>query len=245
MFCPICKTEYRPGFTKCSDCGVDLVAHIPESEPAADANTNADVPTDSEGRELLWSGLSVHFYNALREALDSAGISHNDVDKEFGILPTFAQEAFLIWIEPRDRGAARSVLDKVLSSPDAVEQEDNEQFSTDSAKVNPFGLGRRIYNRAAGQETTESEDALSESDAPSEPVPDDIVEDFDPDDATAEVWSGDDQEMAEYLQTCLAGVGIGCVLHEDGGKTRALVLPASETRAREIVREIVEATPPQ
>jgi hypothetical protein len=29
MFCPKCKSEYRDGFYKCADCGVDLVAQIP------------------------------------------------------------------------------------------------------------------------------------------------------------------------------------------------------------------------
>ena len=28
MFCPVCKSEYRDGFTKCSDCGVDLVKQL-------------------------------------------------------------------------------------------------------------------------------------------------------------------------------------------------------------------------
>ena len=30
MFCPNCKTEYRPGFTRCADCGSDLVDRLPE-----------------------------------------------------------------------------------------------------------------------------------------------------------------------------------------------------------------------
>jgi hypothetical protein len=29
MFCPTCKAEYRPGFTRCPDCHVDLVGHLP------------------------------------------------------------------------------------------------------------------------------------------------------------------------------------------------------------------------
>ena len=33
MFCPQCKAEYRPGFTHCSDCDVDLVEKLPEEEP--------------------------------------------------------------------------------------------------------------------------------------------------------------------------------------------------------------------
>jgi len=35
MFCPKCKSEYRDGFYKCADCGVDLVAEVtpgPENE---------------------------------------------------------------------------------------------------------------------------------------------------------------------------------------------------------------------
>lgn len=31
MFCPRCKTEYRPGFARCSDCDVDLVRSFAES----------------------------------------------------------------------------------------------------------------------------------------------------------------------------------------------------------------------
>jgi hypothetical protein len=33
MFCPQCKAEYRPGFTRCSDCDVDLVERLPLEAP--------------------------------------------------------------------------------------------------------------------------------------------------------------------------------------------------------------------
>jgi hypothetical protein len=29
MFCPECRAEYRPGFTHCGDCNVDLVQELP------------------------------------------------------------------------------------------------------------------------------------------------------------------------------------------------------------------------
>ncbi len=32
MFCPLCKAEYREGFTTCADCSVPLVAEIPREE---------------------------------------------------------------------------------------------------------------------------------------------------------------------------------------------------------------------
>ena len=36
MFCPICRVEYLQGFTKCSDCGVELVAELPPKPPKAE-----------------------------------------------------------------------------------------------------------------------------------------------------------------------------------------------------------------
>ena len=33
MICPNCGTEYREGFTHCTDCDVDLIAPPPPSEP--------------------------------------------------------------------------------------------------------------------------------------------------------------------------------------------------------------------
>ena len=30
MWCPLCAAEYRPGFTQCADCLVDLVAEQPD-----------------------------------------------------------------------------------------------------------------------------------------------------------------------------------------------------------------------
>jgi Putative prokaryotic signal transducing protein len=34
MFCPSCRSEYRPGFTRCQDCDVKLVDALnPEPEP--------------------------------------------------------------------------------------------------------------------------------------------------------------------------------------------------------------------
>ncbi len=43
MFCPRCKAEYRPGFVRCSDCGVALIDRLPEPEGAP-----RDVLADAE-----------------------------------------------------------------------------------------------------------------------------------------------------------------------------------------------------
>ena len=38
MFCPNCRAEYRPGFTCCSDCDVDLVSKLSELDIHAEKN---------------------------------------------------------------------------------------------------------------------------------------------------------------------------------------------------------------
>jgi hypothetical protein len=61
MFCPLCRTEYREGFTTCSDCHVALVAQVPEDdEPGA--------------YHVLWKGENPEFQSMLVEELDSAKI---------------------------------------------------------------------------------------------------------------------------------------------------------------------------
>lgn len=252
MFCPNCKSEYRPGFTKCADCGVDLVAALPAGANTVDSN----IPRSDEGLELLWSGVSEALTDQIDAALEAAHITHKITDKEFGLLPNLAQSVNFVWIDPRDRTSSRAILANVLAGSGALEQE-SERYPPDGRRMNPLGLGRKIYPSDDGTSPL-LPDLLPDSrfDATSlfgsnasrgsnEPVPDDIVEDFDPDEATEEVWSCEDVKMAEYLRLCLAGVGIGCVLREDGGKSRVMVLPEAEKRAREIVREVVEGEPPK
>ncbi len=235
MFCPQCKVEYRFGFTKCSDCGVDLVERL---------NDDADVPINSEGLELLWSGVSRALSDRFHDALDAAHIFHKVTEKDFGLLPNLAQSVKLVWIDPRDRASSRSVLEHVLAGSGTAEGEP-ELTPPDTGRMNPFGLGRNVYSPPTRRDAPFESVSLVESDAPGEPVPDDIVGDFDPGDATAEIWSGGDAELPEYINASLTENGIACVTSEDGGQHHVKVLPADEARAKEIVREIVEESPPQ
>jgi hypothetical protein len=86
-----------------------------------------------------------------------------------------------------------------------------------------------------------------------------------PEDATAEVWSGNDEMMAEVLKSCLAEIGINCYVRtpeseggdaDSNGRTNkptvkpsapfaVCVLPQDESRARQIIREVTDGTPPQ
>jgi hypothetical protein len=63
--------------------------------------------------------------------------------------------------------------------------------------------------------------------------------------ATVEIWSGEDAALAELLEACLRENVIGVRRQGSGpGLLRLLVMPADENPAREIIREVRDATPP-
>lgn len=65
--------------------------------------------------------------------------------------------------------------------------------------------------------------------------------DWDSSEATSEVWSGEEESMAEYLASALRENGIPSrIPDEPGHRARLCVRPMDFTRARDIVREIAE-----
>jgi len=68
---------------------------------------------------------------------------------------------------------------------------------------------------------------------------------WNPEQATAEIWSGEDAALARNLIDCLRENRIG--VRREGaepGTLRLFVMPADEAAAREILREVREGTPP-
>src|SRR5260370_42634969 len=63
--------------------------------------------------------------------------------------------------------------------------------------------------------------------------------------ATVEIWSGDDSSLRNMLIASLRENQIGVRQENTGGKSSLFVAAEDEKRAREIVREIVEGAPPQ
>ena len=62
--------------------------------------------------------------------------------------------------------------------------------------------------------------------------------------ATSAVWSGDDQERANFLSQALKENDIPVRVEAHGEETTIYVPPEEETLASEIIREIVEGAPP-
>jgi hypothetical protein len=63
--------------------------------------------------------------------------------------------------------------------------------------------------------------------------------------ASVEIWSGEDAALAQLLQDCLRenSIGVRCE-GQSPGIMHLRVMPADETSAREIIREVREASPP-
>jgi hypothetical protein len=68
-----------------------------------------------------------------------------------------------------------------------------------------------------------------------------LPHDWDSKDATSEVWSGEDESLAEYLASALRENGIPSHIPDEvGHRARLCVRPGDLKRARAIAREITE-----
>lgn len=67
---------------------------------------------------------------------------------------------------------------------------------------------------------------------------------WDPEEAIAVAWSGNDTEMGQFLEDALLENGIPCRTPAEPAPVRILVRPEDEARARRIVREVLEGRPP-
>jgi hypothetical protein len=77
------------------------------------------------------------------------------------------------------------------------------------------------------------------------PTPDWDPQNWYSEDATAEVWSGDQPELGEMIAASLQENQIHSRPSNSAGNCALFVLPGDEARACEIVREIVDAAPPE
>jgi hypothetical protein len=223
MFCPNCKAEYREGFTHCADCDVDLVESLASSPSSSGESDDSGEAVDLDAPELLWSGVDVGAFEQIRSALDEANIPYNDERLEARLLYRSLGNPLEIWIQRQDRTVARKILTDLFTAADQTAQPD----PADAASQQDIQLPENQGWDAEGDEARGS------------------VVDFYPEEATAEIWTGEAGGMAPILKDCLRENGIGCAV-VPGPKGECLrVYPEDEVRAREIVREVVEGVPPE
>jgi hypothetical protein len=209
----------------CPQCKCEYVRGITQCSDCGVPLVDALEPPPAkfpEGVRLvpIWRGKDHAECERVIEALESAGIAHTDPDSKtfFSFLPTDPNTE--IWVSDADEERARTALGDLegLVYPEELTSEETESF------------------------------ALPESDEPdSEEQADelqDLTQEWYEDDPVAEAWSGDSEQLADSLIVCLREIGIASRKLSEAGQWRVVVRPAQESRAKEIVREVVEASPP-
>jgi hypothetical protein len=219
MFCPLCKSEYREGYTRCIDCGAELVSVLPGgSEPAP-----AEAPEGTQDAVVLCREDDPSILTALMAALEEAHIlfysfpihdPRTPLGPPFPTTPDFAQP-YEIRVREQDLTAAQGILDQILEEDDVLEL--TETDAPDAERL------------------VEQERQESSSDGSLE-------------EETAEVWSGQEQSLADFISEALRENEIPCLVQPDSADDRAIrvkVRPSDVSKAKEIVREVVEGTPPR
>ncbi len=138
MICPRCGSEYRTGFTRCSDCNVELVA-----QPGDGAERPAGPVPQSD--TVLRSGLVVDYCGFFsladarqaRDELRAASVRCEIVIREAqgSSLSAPIQEEYWIRIAPEDFGAAATVLGYESSEPEKSEEDEVATCSACGAEV--------------------------------------------------------------------------------------------------------------
>jgi hypothetical protein len=109
----------------------------------------------------------------------------------------------------------------------------------------------KIVHGLEGWDTPEEREALAlpESEGldrdEAASVPSDVAEDWNDEEPVSEVWNGDEEDFANTLIACFRENGIQSHKLAEGTHWRLVVRPPEEARAKEIVREVVEAAPPE
>ena len=106
-FCPECQAEYRDGFTRCSECDLDLVEKLPEAFDTSEENIKRAL----EGKELVpMTRGSLEVVKEARDLLAEHGVASLVVEHDkVPLAPGMPLRVQLVVAE-NDREAAAQVL---------------------------------------------------------------------------------------------------------------------------------------
>lgn len=189
----------------------------------------------NDSLRVLWRGGDLAKFSALQSALHNEGIRFHEAavyDPAGGFLqsrPYYldAMPGNEIRVLPEDFARALAALQWVESKEDTVVPT-GEAPSRDRYVHDPAARDRSYRDWAERDQ------------GPYELKPE-LPYDWDVKEATAEVWSGEDDLMADYLGSVLAENGIPSNIPDEmAARMRLCVRPIDLMRARELVRGIVD-----
>ena len=230
MFCPICKAEYRPGFTHCVDCDVDLVYELPKTAIEVRGEAEPGDPNEDPFCSF-WKGEDPRVHAELCGVLDEASIPHNTVFRRDHLFNLKNYPAYEV-------GVPFSLFERAENAvKEAYGADDVEDVGAAEWKGLLIERQPDKIRKLPGTLTPPREDDI--------PGPPNAGEgaDWFPEDATVRVWASDASEAGDFLVAALHENGIRCRLAKNPQREELYVLPEDESRAREIVGEIVDDHP--
>jgi hypothetical protein len=216
MFCPECKAEYRDGFTRGVDCDVDLVANQSEIKRKSRVRTNQQ--GDLSNLQEVWAGNDQEGCVATCLTLKDAGIPYEVAQSKIQFL----------------RGAEANFK---ISVPSSFYKQAGELAGRDTLDFSDDPKDQEIMELPDGGIIAATEAATDEGRYSTE---------WYPEDATVEVASPSNRERSWMI---IDSFRENFIRYRESSSSDGLkqifVLPEDESRAREIVREIEEGSPPE
>lgn len=118
MFCPTCRSEYRPGFSRCATCDVDLVEELHSEDERR--HSTGEAPAVAPGAMLDYCGfLSLDEAREARDRLWRGGVRGEIVIREpTGAAPTDpVREEYWLRVAAADQRTVIGILGYDLAEP--------------------------------------------------------------------------------------------------------------------------------
>ena len=125
MICPVCHDEYRPGFTRCAGCDVELVDSLDgKPRPKVQAAVIAEVATD-EGMTNFCGFLNLE---EARAARDTVRASHRRAEILICEAPGAKlteplKEEYWLRVAPKDLRAVADLIGYELPAPASTDDD--------------------------------------------------------------------------------------------------------------------------
>jgi hypothetical protein len=213
MFCPQCKSEYRAGFVRCSDCG----AALQTIAASASVEVTPVASSHPEPSAVLWRGQDPVSFSVVLSALDEEGIFYKEFqrrDYAAALSQPFALGYYGLphWevrVCASDLSAAQRIAQEALRPVSALAVEMNWENESENS----------------GREVGEAASAPKQMQTP------------------VKIWSGGEAQLAQQLSDALFDQGIRCwTISSFPAGEDLLVCEEDEEKARTILRGVLERT---